>query len=87
MNIEQLLNKLSNKQTVLVKNSAMSNALADIVIYYIEDEPDSIFTKKYKEEIGKDFNYEKTLPLYLKYVKKIDCDCQFDRFYTKILPK
>lgn len=87
MDLKKILEKLSNKQPVIVKNSAMSELLADIIIYYLEEEPTSLFSKKYKSVIGKDFKYESALPLYLKYVKGLDCDFKIDRFYTKIVPK
>lgn len=87
MRIEQIIKKLNDKQTVLVKNMQMSDLLADLIIYYIEEEPNHIFSKLYKEKVGENFEYKTSLQLFIKNVYNIDCDYKFDKLYTKIIPK
>lgn len=84
MNLEQLVNKIKEGQRVLVKNSQFSNTLADLLVYYFEEEPESDFVKEYHKQVGKDFDYEKALILYLSLARNLDCEAQIDRFYTKI---
>lgn len=87
MNIENLVSDLKNGKTVLVKNAQSSNVLTDLIIYYLEEEPDCEFSKRYKEEIGTEYRYELAFPLYLKLIRGLDVECQIDRYYTKIIPK
>lgn len=86
MNISNIVKKIKNKQVVLIKNIALASTLADLVIYYLEGEKDSEFTKSYLSLVGKDFNYEKALTLYLDKVQHLDVTVTVDHFYTKIIP-